>query len=95
MAELSRVAICFTESVTNCSCDFILDIEKCLCSGGVFTVFAFEAEGRRIGVQIERPFSSATQIKDEREIQHLEAITRERIPHLPHLIGYGLDLRPP
>jgi hypothetical protein len=58
-------------------------------------IFAFEANGRRIGVRIEQKFSPATRVKVEREIQHLQAITRERIHHLPYLIGYDLESTPP
>jgi hypothetical protein len=58
-------------------------------------IFAFEANGRRIGVRIERSFSPATRVKVEREIQYLQAITRERIHHLPYLIGYDLESTPP
>jgi hypothetical protein len=95
MAQLSRTAASFANSVTGCSCDFILNTESHPYSGGECTIFAFEANGRRIGVRIEQKFSPATRVKVESEIKHLQAITRERISHLPHLIGYDLESTPP
>jgi hypothetical protein len=91
MAQLSSKAKSFAERITGCPCDFIFDTEKHPYSGGECTIFAFEANGRRIGVRIERNFSSATRVKVDSEIQHLQAITRERIPCLPCLIGYDLE----
>ena len=95
MTQLSTRAASFTSSITGYSCKFILNTEYHLYSGGECIIFAFEAKGRRIGVCIERSFSSATRIKVEREIQLLQAITTERIPRLPHLIGYDLESTPP
>jgi hypothetical protein len=95
MADLSRRAVCFANSITGCSCNFILDTEFHPYSGGECTIFAFEAEGRRIGVRIEQRFSPLTRVKVDREVQLLQAITRERIPHLPYLIGYDLESIPP
>jgi hypothetical protein len=95
MAQLSRRAASFANSVTGCSCHFILNTECHPYSGGECTIFALEANGKRIGVRIEQKFSPATRVKVEREIQLLQAITRERIHHLPHLIGYDLESTPP
>jgi aminoglycoside phosphotransferase (APT) family kinase protein len=95
MAQLSTRAASFASSITGYSCEFILDTEHHPYSGGECIIFAFEAKGKRIGVRIERSFSSATRIKVEREIQLLQAITTERIPRLPHLIGYDLESTPP
>jgi hypothetical protein len=95
MDQLSRRAASFANNVTGCSCDFILNTEYHPYSGGECTIFAFQANGRRIGVRIERNFSPTTRVKVKREIQHLQAITRERIHHLPHLIGYDLESTPP
>lgn len=95
MAQLSRRAASFANSVTGCSCHFILNTEYHPYSGGECTIFALEANGKRIGVRIEQKFSPATRVKVEREIQLLQAITRERIHRLPHLIGYDLESTPP
>lgn len=95
MSQLSRKAADFVNRITGCSCDFILNTELHPYSGGECNIFAFEANGRRIGVRIEKHFSPLLRFKVEREIQLLQAITRERIPHLPHLIGYDLESTPP
>jgi hypothetical protein len=78
MTQLSRRAASFAISVTGCSCDLIHGNKHHPYSGGECTIFAFEANGRRIGVRMEQNFSLATRVKVEREIQHLQAIASGR-----------------
>ncbi|KAI0430527.1 hypothetical protein F5Y09DRAFT_226845 [Xylaria sp. FL1042] len=95
MEQLAERALEFANRLTCCTCYFILDTQYCPYSGGECIVFAFEADGKRIGVRMEQNISAATHVKVEREIQLLEAIKREQIGHLPYLIGYDLDSVPP
>jgi hypothetical protein len=95
MAQLSRTAASFANSITGCSCHFILNTECHLYSGEECTIFALEANGKRIKVCIKQKFSLVTCVKVKRKIQLLQAIIREQIHRLPYLIGYDLESTPP
>jgi len=95
MSQLSARAAEFIVRITGFPCRFILNTDSDPYVGGQCTVFALEANGERIGIRIDRHCSPDTRAKVEKEIELLQAITRERIRHLPQLIGYDLEAEPP
>ncbi|KAI0103701.1 hypothetical protein GGR51DRAFT_524126 [Nemania sp. FL0031] len=96
MDHLAEQALQFVNRLTHCTCHFVLDTQCRPYSGGECTIFVFETDGgKRIGVRMEQNISAATHLKVETEVQFLEAVKREKIDHLPYLIGYDLDSVPP
>jgi hypothetical protein len=93
---MPKRALEFAEKITGGICNFVLGTEHHPFSGGECRIFVVENQRQeKIAVRIEHRVTELTHVKVEREVQLLEDIKRERISHLPVLLGCCFDEMPP